>query len=105
MARVYISGKITGLMPEVAKEMFDQAAEQLQTQGHTALNPMEIWPQNIGWHWTDYLADNVRYLLKDGADTMYMLANWRESKGARIERAVAVELGLHIIYQDETTAA
>ena len=34
-------------------------------------------------------------------DGIYMLDNWGSSKGARIERAVAMELGLSIVYQEK----
>lgn len=97
--RIYISGKITGLHPEVAKEAFDMAAELIRAEGNVPLNPMEIWPQDAGWQWEDYLSDNVRFLLKTNVNALYMLPNWQESKGARIEHAIALEMNIPITYQ------
>lgn len=96
--RIYISGKITGLMPEVAAELFALAAEEIRAQGNVPLNPMEIWPQDAGWQWHDYLSDNVRFLLKMNVDELYMLPNWQESKGAGIEHMIAQTMGIHIVY-------
>lgn len=99
--RIYISGKITGLHPEVAAEAFNLASELIRAQGNVPLNPLEIWPQDAGWQWNDYIADNVRFLLKMNVNEMYMLANWQESRGARIEHMIAKQLNIPIIYQCE----
>lgn len=96
--RIYISGKITGLHPEVAAGLFEQAAQQIRAAGNVPLNPMEIWPQDAGWQWEDYLSDNVRFLLKTNVNALYMLPNWQESKGARIEHAIALEMNIPITY-------
>jgi hypothetical protein len=32
-------------------------------------------------------------------DAIYLLKNWGDSRGARIERAIALELGIKIIYE------
>lgn len=94
--RTYISGKITGLDLQVAREYFELAAQQLKEAGHLPVNPMEICPYNPEWEWHHYMAEDIRALLV--CDAILMLENWRESKGARVEHAIAVQLGLKIFY-------
>lgn len=94
--RIYISGKITGLDVKVAKEYFDSVEQYLSQLGHLPVNPMNICPQNPEWQWQDYMAEDIRALLV--CDAIVMLENWKDSKGARIEHAIAQELGIDIFY-------
>jgi len=95
---VYISGKITGLDIEVAKQNFKDAENQLVSQGFTVINPMELVPYNPELTWDDYMVEDIRALFKCNA--IFMLNNWSGSRGARIERAIAVEMEQQIIYQN-----
>lgn len=97
---IYISGKITGLPIEVAKENFQTAKAELRKayEFEKIVNPMEVVPFNEQWTWHDYMVEDIKYLLKCSA--IYMLKNWGDSKGARIERAIAIESGLQIMYQE-----
>jgi hypothetical protein len=52
--------------------------------------------------WRECMSVCLPELLK--CDTIYMLNTWRQSKGARIELAVAVELGLEILMQGVVNA-
>jgi hypothetical protein len=47
--------------------------------------------------WRECMEACLRELLH--CDAIYMLNNWRTSRGARVELAVAVELGLEILIQ------
>lgn len=94
--RIYVSGKITGLQHEVAKEYFDQVTKQLRSAGHEAVNPMEVCPYNPEWTWEQYMAKDIEVLL--GCEAIFMLGNWRDSKGARIEHYIASETHKKIYY-------
>lgn len=94
--RIYISGKITGLDIKVAQNYFDTVEEKINAAGHTAVNPMSIIPYNPNWKWEDYMAEDLRILLP--CDAIFMLENWQDSKGARIEHAAAKEAGMQIFY-------
>ena len=98
MAKVYISGKITGLEQQEAFDIFEKAEIEIKELGGTPINPMKIeHKENSNWY--DYMEKDLSALLR--CDGIYMLDNWGISKGARIERAVAMELGLSIVYQEK----
>lgn len=96
--KIYISGKITGLPIEEAQQIFADAADQLAIMQHEPINPMAHVPYNPDWQYHDYMAEDVRLLLQ--CDAIYMLHNWHDSKGARIERAIAMEAGITVHYHN-----
>ena len=95
--KIYISGKITGLPLEEAKANFKKVEKGLQRQGYLAINPMELVPYHPDKNWNDYMVDDIALLLT--CDTIYMMDNYKESKGAKLELAIAKELGLKVIYE------
>ncbi len=90
--RIYISGKITGLPIEEVKEKFKKASKEVASSGHWPVNPLEISPFEESKSWIDYMADDIKELLS--CDAIYLLKDWNQSKGARIEFVIAKELGL-----------
>lgn len=96
--KYYISGKISGLPYQIAVWEFAQAERLLLRHGQV-FNPINISPLKEGKLWKDYMIDCLSVLLE--CDAIYMLRNWKDSKGARIEHAIATELGLKIIYQNQ----
>lgn len=93
-SKVYISGKITN--NPVYKLQFAAAERELKNEGLLPVNPArEILPE--GSTWADYMRHDIRLLCDCGA--IFMLTNWRQSRGARLERRLAQKLGLEIIYQ------
>lgn len=95
--KVYISGKITGLPTETAKNLFQKAETMLQSMGYETINPMKICPENPLWKWEDYMREDLYHLLM--CDSIYMLNNWSSSRGARVEYAVAKEINLEIFFE------
>ena len=95
MKKTYISGKITGIENE-AYDMFESAQMYLLIIGQNPVNPMKL-PHNHNKSWEAYMKEDIKALLE--CDAIYMLENWRGSKGARIECKLADDLGIKIIYQ------
>jgi hypothetical protein len=96
--RIYISGKISSLPFAEAKSNFDRAEIYLLTQGWKDIaNPMKckIFKRDDEWAWQ--MGACLMMLLR--CEAIYMLHDWEDSKGARIEHGVAQELGIEIIYQ------
>lgn len=88
---VYLAGPMTG-MPEWNHPAFHAAAKQLRAAGHTVINPAEH-----GLHETDWVTcvrRGLRELL--GATEVVVLPGWQQSKGARLEIAVAGALGMPV---------
>ena len=100
--KIYISGKITGLPKKEYTRKFHEAGAELTTAFNVAIvqiiNPLDIDPKTPNPTWIDFMAEDIRELLQ--CDGIYMLDNWQDSKGARIEHAIAKEMGITIKYQN-----
>lgn len=95
--KIYISGKISGLDEEVAKSTFLTAEIMIAEQGHwEPVNPMKYDPPVPNPTWADYMRNDIKLIMDCHA--MYMLDNWQESEGAKLEHHIAQKLGLTIIY-------
>lgn len=92
---IYISGKVTGTTDFV--ERFARAESRLKLQGWRVINPVKkcrhMNPNTTPWH--HYMRRDIRLLTR--CDAIYLLCGWRQSKGAIIERRLAVDLGMDII--------
>lgn len=97
MSKVYISGKITGLDYQEAYNKFESAEKEVINFGGAPVNPMKICDNDPTKTWEDYMEIDLAALLR--CEGIYMLNNWGASKGARVEYAVAKELGLTILFQ------
>jgi hypothetical protein len=92
---IYLSGPISscGNMEENRKA-FSVVAKDLAAAGKKVINPATTFVE--GWLWGDYMALDVAFVSR--AHKLVMLPGWQQSKGARIEHALATELGKHIEY-------
>jgi len=93
---VYISGAITNQHPDHVRRVFAQAELQLIRQGYQVVNPLTL-VHDHDQSWEEFMEVDLRALFK--CDAIYMLSNWKKSRGARIERAIAKEMGKEIIYE------
>ena len=98
MSKIYLSGAISSLPIETARRAFAQAEELLQAQGWEVVNPMNNGlPVEASWE--QHLAEDVLLLL--ACKAVYMMRGWRESRGARLEHAIAKRVRMRIIYEEE----
>jgi len=100
--RIYIAGPMTGL-PDLNRAEFRKAVDSIWEKSKgTAIgfNPHQA-ADMLGWTEKTPLWEIASVLLGDlvDCDAIYMLRGWERSKGARAEYAVAVWIGLEIIYQ------
>ena len=94
--KVYISGPITGTKDYMSR--FSTAHLNLARQGYSVVNPAMVnamLPEDTTYD--EYMA--MSFAMLDMCDTIYMLDNWEQSKGACMEFERAVNNGLEIIYQ------
>lgn len=91
--KVYVAGKITGLANY--KELFNEAVEQLQAEGHTVMNPSVL---SSGFAQDEYM--KICYSMIDVCDGVFFLNNWRDSEGAKLEHVYSVSFDKWIRYQD-----
>ncbi|MEQ6437201.1 DUF4406 domain-containing protein [Comamonas sp. w2-DMI] len=91
--RIYIAGPMTGL-PQSNYPAFHAAAAVLRSQGHHVENPAENPVPPCGGSWLGYMRMSLRQIAD--CDCIYMLPGWRNSRGARIEHGLAMDLGLEV---------
>lgn len=97
--KIYIAGKISGLDYEEALATFAQAERNLQGLGFDPVNPTKengLDGDGKQYEWIEYMRRDIPHLLS--CEAIYLLPNWQDSKGARLEKHIAEELGMQIIY-------
>lgn len=93
MNKIYISGQITGLSPDTCERLFSEAENRLRGFGFEPVNPLKNGlPETSSWE--QHMGKDIELLL--GCNSIYLLDNWINSKGAKIELAVAMQCGLII---------
>ena len=99
--RLYIIGPVTG-HPNDNREAFEKAREDLEAAGyqvdipHDYVNEGEDWQQCMRRSITAMLA--LDHKSKPVYDGVAMLPGWDKSKGATIERDIAVALSIPCHY-------
>lgn len=96
MTRAYISGPMTGL-PGFNYAAFNQAAKDLREKGFEVLNPAENFggATNHPEGRKAFMRLDMQHVLE--AEIIFVLPGWNASPGARLEVAVARELGLDVL--------
>jgi hypothetical protein len=95
--RVYISGPMTGY-PDFNREAFHKAEVKLDAAGFDAVNPAKF-PEQKGWVWHHYMRYDIKLLVTD-CTSIYMLDGWQHSRGAKLEREIAYQLGFTEVVYD-----
>lgn len=98
IASVYIAGKITGLDAQATSIKFANAASELlgikcypfNPHPYVVKNKLDLQPYN------EIMKICIKHLIT--CDAVFMLPDWRESKGATIEHEVAKMLEIPIFY-------
>lgn len=95
--KVYISGPITGI-DFGNRFAFSCARSSLELCRYEVVDPSEVQLDDEA-SWADYMRADLKLLLD--CDYIYMLEGWENSRGARIERELAENLGIEEIDLDE----
>ena len=98
--KIYIAGKISVLQRDEAVGKFEEAKKNLLEKGHSVFVPTVLPVYEDVTH-EDYM--RICYAMIDVCDAVYMLKDWRESKGARMELQYASDWRKEIIYEDNAT--
>lgn len=88
---VYLSGPITGDVRGNTRK-FNEAADALRKMGYRVFSPVEGEP--IGLEWSQYIRRDLAYLVD--SRMIALLPGWTRSKGARLERRVALGIGMQV---------
>lgn len=94
---IYISGPISNT--DDYMERFAAAEELLKAKGYTVINPAAklAYKDPAATTWEEYMGESLKMLAT--ADGIYMLKDWRISRGACIERRVADSMGKEIYWE------
>lgn len=98
---LYISGKITGLPMPAVLSKFKAAQSRYERTGLKVINPLNVKPLFNRPFWFCYMIADIRQLLK--CDTIVLLSDWHDSKGARIELVIAIVARKQIIVDRSQT--
>jgi len=93
VSKVYIAGKINGL--NNYREIFKEVEDRLITEGNVVMNPAVL---GEGFNYEAYMP--ICLAMLEACDTVFMLNNWKDSKGAKVEHEYAKLQGKKIIYQE-----
>jgi hypothetical protein len=91
MSKLYLSGPMTG-SANYNHETFHRVAKEFRDVDFMVCNPAEFFEGDTTRERKEYMRESFKYILE--ADTVVLLPGWEESRGARLEAAVATELGL-----------
>lgn len=80
---IYIAGKITGLPLQEADDKFQKAENDLHFLGLKVINPLKLGIPH-SWSWSQQI-DECKRVINERAKAIYLLRDWKESKGAREE--------------------
>jgi hypothetical protein len=94
--KVYISGGISGT-PEFTENQrlkFEEAELKLKEKGFVVVNPFNLNHEKAET-WSDYMRTDIKALMD--CTHIFMLRGWGNSRGARIEHNLAVNLGIEVL--------
>jgi hypothetical protein len=95
---LYLAGPMTGY-PDWNYPAFRAAAAYLRALDFQVINPADNFDGRTDLPWDTYLRMAVRQVTE--SDTVLLLPGWEYSKGAKLERHVALELGIDVMtFQD-----
>ena len=92
--RIYIAGPMTGIAEHNFPAFF-AAEAHLLAQGWEVENPARHGVVE-GAQWEDYLRYDIVRMMR--CSTIYLLAGWTRSRGARLEYKIATGLGMYQVY-------
>lgn len=98
MRRCYIAGPMSNLKDH-NYPAFHAAAARLRAKGLHVENPAEVKADPPPTTWDGWMRLAIAQLIT--CDTIAMLPGWSLSRGAKIERQLAMDLDMDVIYLED----
>lgn len=98
---IYLSGPMKGY-PNRNYPLFNAAAKQLRSAGHTVYNPAEFEFEGDVFPIRKAFAEYAKYICEE-ADAIVLLPAWGASLGVSAELALAKNCGLKVVEYDTMT--
>lgn len=93
--KIYLAGKVSGLSRQNAFDKFEKTEKKLIASGYEVVNPMRI--TNSDDTWEAAMKTCIKALVD--CEEIHLLPCWKESRGATVERALAITLNIPIVLQ------
>ena len=90
----YIAGKITGLPQCNVADKFTMMENKLSDMGYDVVKPLGVTDNSRTWH--DAVRSDIKKMLE--CDEVHLLPDWQDSRGAQLERDIALRLGMQVVY-------
>lgn len=106
---IMISQPMAGKTDDEINSIRSEIVKKLVDKGHTVLNTLfddyhvqkDIKERSIGNIPLYYLAKSLQCMAR--CDGVYFSSGWEAARGCKLEHQAAVEYGLKIIYEEEST--
>lgn len=95
--KVYLAGKVTGEDFNAVKAKFAKKQKELEALGYKVINPVTAI-NNLNLNWTKAMKYCIDMVSR--CDAIYLMADWKESTGAKIEYLVADKFGLVKLFEE-----
>lgn len=99
--KIYVAGPMTGIVG-LNFPAFHAETARLRALGHEVVNPAEI-NADPAKGWTECMRADIRELAT--CDAICLLPGFEKSRGATLERHIALELGMTVMYAAESAVA
>lgn len=103
MLKVYISGKISGLSRSEYLKNFKDAEDKLKSVGYSVINPAKELDELADKpkltekeKWSILMKESLKLMLQ--CEYFCMLDGWEDSEGAKIERDLAIKIGMSRVF-------
>jgi len=90
----YVAGKVSGLPERDVKDKFFRVSRELTAMGYQVVMPASVSDHSRDWE--DTMRVDIKKLME--CDEVHMLPCWQSSRGAQLERDIALRLGMQVIY-------
>ena len=90
----YVAGRITGLPKENVNNRFNTISQELSGKGYSVIKPAFISDDTKTWE--EGVRTDIKTMLE--CDEVHLLPDWQESRGAQLERDIALRLGMQVVY-------
>ena len=90
----YVAGKITGLPKSGVTDKFNTIANELTGKGYQVVKPVSVADGSRSWE--EGIRSDIKQMLE--CDEVHLLPDWQESRGAQLERDIAIRLGMQVVY-------
>lgn len=92
--KLFISGRVSGLKPDTVRKNFARVEKKYKAIGYEVINPTKLCKKE--WSWIRCMAVCLWNLAK--CEYVYMIPNYKQSRGAKFELCFANLLGKTVVF-------